>query len=295
MKKVCVFLTIVDGDKMDGIILVNKPIGMTSHDVVNQLRRILHTKKIGHCGTLDPMATGLLVVCVNKATKVLQFLMNDEKVYTAALALGKMTDTYDQEGKVIEEKDVPILTKEEVTEVLNSFLGESMQVPPMYSALKVNGKKLYEYAREGKQVEVEPRKIVIHEIELVSYQDSEIVFRCRCSKGTYIRSLCVDIASRLGTVGYMSALNREQVGVFSLEDSSTLEEIEAGNYRLISLEKALSGYQSLMIEDENIVYHGKKIHSDLEGLVVIKNKEGKVLAMYQQAGMHTLKNVRGLW
>ncbi len=295
MKKVCVFLTIVDGDKMDGIILVNKPIGMTSHDVVNQLRRILHTKKIGHCGTLDPMATGLLVVCVNKATKVLQFLMNDEKVYTAALTLGKMTDTYDQEGKIIEEKDVPILTKEEVTEVLNSFLGESMQVPPMYSALKVNGKKLYEYAREGKQVEVEPRKIVIHEIELVSYQDSEIVFRCRCSKGTYIRSLCVDIASRLGTVGYMSALNREQVGVFSLEDSSTLEEIEAGNYRLISLEKALSGYQSLMIEDENIVYHGKTIRSDLEGLVVIKNKEGKVLAMYQQAGMHTLKNVRGLW
>ena len=280
---------------MDGIILVNKPQGYTSHDVVNKLRKILGTKKVGHCGTLDPMATGLLVVCVNKATKVLQFLTSEKKEYTATLTLGKHTDSYDQEGKVLKEEVVPALSEAKVKEVLDSFIGTYDQMPPIYSAIKVNGKKLYEYAREGKEVEIEPRRVTIEEITFHSFENNEITFSCICSKGTYIRSLCVDIAERLGTIGYMSALNRSHSGIFDLKDSSTLEEIEAGNYKLISLEEALASYDDYYVKDPKGIMSGKRLKSDKDGYVVIKTLDGKVLAMYEQTGEGMLKSVRGLW
>ena len=281
---------------MNGIILINKPLNYTSHDIVGRVRRVLHTKKVGHCGTLDPMASGVLVVCVNKATKAIQFLTSDDKEYQATLRLGMATDTYDLEGEVLEKVNEPIsIDRQQVEEVLRQFLGKQKQLPPIYSAIKVNGKKLYEYAREGKTVEIEPRDIEITDIELLDIKDQEITFRVACSKGTYIRSLCVDIAKKLGYPGCMSALVRTKAGSFSLDQCVTLEQLENNEYTFISLEEAFQEMPTYIIEDENIVLHGKQIPSDLEGQVVIKNKEGKVLAIYEQTGHHTLKNVRGLW
>lgn len=179
---------------MDGILLVHKPVHMTSHDVVNRARKLLHTKKIGHCGTLDPDASGVLVLCVGKATKALQFLMSEEKEYIATLSLGSSTDTYDASGKVIEIKAFHGV--DHVDDILKSFIGKQQQYPPIYSAIKVNGKKLYEYARNNETVDIKPRDIEIKEIELLSQQGHLITFRVKCSKGTYIRSLCVDIAKK---------------------------------------------------------------------------------------------------
>ena len=197
---------------MDGILLINKPAGMTSHDVVNCIRRLLHTKKVGHCGTLDPDATGVLVLCIGKATKALQFLTSEEKEYIATLSLGKSTDTYDASGTVLETKEFQGV--DHVEEVLLSFLGAQKQMPPIYSAIKVNGKKLYEYARNGEDVHIEPRDIVIKDIQLLEQKDNIIRFQVKCSKGTYIRSLCVDIARKLGYPGHMSHLIRSQSGHF---------------------------------------------------------------------------------
>lgn len=281
--------------KVDGIILINKPSGYTSHDIVNILRKNLHTKKVGHCGTLDPDATGVLVVCVNKATKVLQFLTSDTKEYIATLSLGKATDTYDASGEILEQKEYHPIGDAMIEEVITSFLGKQKQVPPMYSAIKVNGKKLYEYARKGESVEIEPREIEILDMELLSIKDHEITFRVVCSKGTYIRSLCVDIAKKLGYPGHMASLIRSKSGKFTLENCYTLEQIETGDFSYMSIDEALSEYPQVIIEDENIVYHGKKIPSTLDTLAVICDVNGHALAMYGPDGHGNLKNVRGLW
>lgn len=280
---------------MDGILLINKPAGYTSHDIVGIVRKKLHTKKVGHCGTLDPDATGVLVVCVNKATKAIQFLMSDSKFYRATLSLGKSTDTYDASGKVLEEKEVGALSKDQVVDVLDSFLGKSKQKPPIYSAIKVNGKKLYEYARNGEEVDIKERDIEIMMIKMVSFSNNEIVFDVKCSKGTYIRSLCVDIARKLGYPGHMSHLERRQAGRFSIDDCITLEQLEKGDYTLHSIEEALDDYPKLILEDPTIVYHGKQIKSDLTGKVAIYDNQNKLLAIYESTGTGYLKNVRGLW
>ncbi len=281
---------------MDGIILINKPLNCTSHDVVNKVRKICHTKKVGHCGTLDPLASGVLVLCINKATKALQFITSEDKEYIATITLGKATDTYDLEGKITSEKEYQNdLTLKQVEETLKTFLGKQKQVPPIYSAIKVNGKKLYEYARNNEKVEIEPRDIEIYSLELLSFEKNEIKIKTHCSKGTYIRSLCVDIASALGYPGVMSSLIRTKSGHFALEDCITLEDLEQNPNQCIPIEEAFKDFKSLMIEDEKIVYHGKTISSFLEGQVAIKNKEGKILAIYEQVGKNTLKSVRGLW
>ncbi len=280
---------------MDGILLINKPAGYTSHDIVGIVRKKLHTKKVGHCGTLDPDATGVLVVCVNKATKAIQFLMSDSKFYRATLSLGKSTDTYDASGKVLEEKEVGALSKDQVVDVLDSFLGKSKQKPPIYSAIKVNGKKLYEYARNGEEVDIKERDIEIMMIKMISFSNNEIVFDVKCSKGTYIRSLCVDIARKLGYPGHMSHLERRQAGRFSIDDCITLEQLEKGDYTLHSIEEALDDYPKLILEDPTIVYHGKQIKSDLTGKVAIYDNQNKLLAIYESTGTGYLKNVRGLW
>ena len=214
---------------MDGIILINKQKNYTSHDVVNKVKRITKSK-VGHTGTLDPNATGVLPLLLGNATKISKYLINHDKEYEVLLQLGTKTDTADAEGKIIEEKDVNIdsLSEENVKKVLSTFLGKQKQIPPMYSAIKVNGKKLYQYARQGQEVEIKPREIEIYKIKLINLdkKQKQISLVVSCSKGTYIRSLCEDIADRLGTVGFMKELNRTKVGEFNIKDCVTVEEFE---------------------------------------------------------------------
>ena len=211
---------------IDGIINVRKEKGFTSHDVVAKLRGITRQKKIGHTGTLDPDATGVLPVCFGKATKLCDMLTEKEKAYEAVLLLGKTTDTQDISGEVKKECSVEGITQDQVRETILSFVGEYDQIPPMYSALKVNGKKLYELAREGVEIERKPRKIQIHRIEIREINLPEVRFEVWCSKGTYIRALCNDIGEKLGCGGCMSSLIRTKSGIFTLEESKSLDEIE---------------------------------------------------------------------
>lgn len=209
----------------NGIINVYKEQGFTSHDVVAKLRGILKQKKIGHTGTLDPEAEGVLPVCLGKATKLCELMTDKDKTYEACLRLGIQTDTQDMTGKVLKEAEVSI-AEEEVREAILSFVGDYDQIPPMYSALKVNGKKLYEYAREGIEVERKPRKVTIYTIEIEKIDLPRVWFRVSCSKGTYIRTLCNDIGEKLGCFGCMETLKRTKASVFSISDSLKLSEIE---------------------------------------------------------------------
>ena len=210
---------------INGIVNVYKEKGYTSFDVVAKMRGIFHQKRIGHTGTLDPDAEGVLPVCLGKATKVCDLLTDKDKEYKAVLLLGQATDTQDISGEVINSASVDV-TEDEVTAVINSFVGRQLQVPPMYSALKVNGKKLYELAREGKEIERKARPIVVHEIEILSENMPEFTIRVKCSKGTYIRTICHDIGQKLSCGGAMVSLKRTKVVNFGIEDSYTLSRIE---------------------------------------------------------------------
>lgn len=217
---------------MDGIILINKEKKYTSHDVVAKVKKILKVK-VGHTGTLDPNATGILPLLLSNATKISKYLINHNKEYIAELKLGVKTDTADGEGKVIAEKQVNLEEifeniNESIQQILNSFVGKTLQKPPMYSAIKVNGKKLYEYARKNEKVEVKSRQIEIYKMELIKLDLKEniIKFKVRCSKGTYIRTLCEDIAEKLNTYGYMKELQRTEVGDFKIENAITIGELE---------------------------------------------------------------------
>lgn len=278
---------------MDGLLIIDKPQKMTSHDVVNVVRKTLHTKKVGHAGTLDPDATGVLVVCVNKATKALQFLSAESKEYIATLALGEATDTYDASGKVTEKKE--FTGYDHLDEVIKQFTGDLMQVPPMYSAIKVHGKKLYEYAREGKSVEVEPRKVHIDEIEVLCEENNLITMRVACSKGTYIRSLCHDMAQALGYPGHMSALRRIRSGDFKIADAITLDDLQAGKFKIMPLEEAFRSFDAIVLDDENIARNGKLINQDIDHQVAVYSREGKLLAIYGPDGKGHLKSLRGLF
>ena len=211
---------------LDGILNVYKEQGFTSHDVVARLRGILRQKKIGHTGTLDPAAEGVLPVCLGKGTKVCDLLTDKDKTYEAVLLLGKVTDTQDTTGEVLKENSVTV-GREEAEAAIMSFVGEYDQVPPMYSALKVNGKKLYELARKGIEVERKARKVTIQEIEILEWDLPRVIFRVSCSKGTYIRTLCHDIGAKLGCGGCMERLKRTRVDHFLLKDSLKLAQIEA--------------------------------------------------------------------
>ena len=208
----------------DGIINVYKEKGYTSHDVVAKMRGILKQKKIGHTGTLDPMAEGVLPVCLGNGTKLCDLLADRTKTYRAVLLLGLETDTQDTTGVTLAEYPVAV-TEEEVKAAVLSFLGDYDQVPPMYSALKVDGKKLYELARRGKEVERKPRSITIHELELLEGEGTEYVLRVRCSKGTYVRTLCHDLGSALGCGGCMSSLRRTRAGSFTLSQAVTMQQV----------------------------------------------------------------------
>ena len=213
---------------MDGIIVINKEKGWTSNDVVQKIKHITN-EKVGHTGTLDPLATGVLPLLIGKGTSLSKYLVNHDKEYTATIKFGQKTTTGDSEGEIIEAMQVTdkMLEKEKIEEALKSFTGKIKQTPPMYSAIKVNGKKLYEYARKGQEVQIPEREIEIYEIHLigVSKEAKEITYKVSCSKGTYIRTLCEDIAKKLGTVGFMKELERTKVGDFKIEDSIKISEI----------------------------------------------------------------------
>lgn len=223
---------------MDGIIVVNKPKGITSRDVVNKACKLLNTKKIGHTGTLDPIATGVLVLCVGKATKLVEVLTKNDKEYIATVKLGILTDTLDTDGTIIEKKQAS-LDKNELENVLKSFIGMYNQEVPIYSAVKINGKKLYEYARCNEEVKLPKREVDIKEIEVLSINNNKIKFRCLVSKGTYIRSLIRDIGSSLNTYATMTSLIRTKQGKFSLEEASTINDIRSNNYHLLKIEDLL--------------------------------------------------------
>lgn len=240
---------------MDGIIIINKPKNYTSHDIVQKAKKLLN-EKVGHTGTLDPMATGVLPLLIGKGTLCSKYLINHDKIYEVQLTLGSKTDTADREGKIIEEKEIPQNTfqKEAIEKVLQSFLGKQEQIPPIYSAIKVKGKKLYEYARKGQTVEIQPRLIEIYEIKLLRMKEKEkqIEFQVHCSKGTYIRSLCEDIAERLHTVGYMSELNRIQVGEFSINEAISLQQLQEGKISYITMEELFREKQAISLEKQRL-------------------------------------------
>lgn len=257
---------------MDGIIIINKEKNYTSNDVVNIVKKITKSK-VGHTGTLDPNATGVLPLLIGNATKISKYLINHDKEYEVVLQLGIRTETADVEGKVIEEKEVTaeMLNKDNIEEKLQQFIGKQEQIPPIYSAIKVNGKKLYEYARRGQEVELKPRQIEIYSIQLVGINEKEkqISFKVKCSKGTYIRSLCEDISKKLGTVGYMKELNRLQVGEFYIKDAVTIsemkEKIEAGNLEnIITIEEIFKNNPQIQLEQEQIepYINGVKINTE---------------------------------
>lgn len=261
---------------MDGIIIVNKPKACTSHDVVYKIRKITG-EKVGHAGTLDPLATGVLPILVGKGTLCSKYLMNHDKSYIVTLQLGKKTDTGDAEGNIIQEEKVNIPWKDEkaLEKVFQSFVGKQEQVPPIYSAIKVKGKKLYEYARKGEQVEVPVRQIEIYQIKILQIEElkQQIIFQVSCSKGTYIRSLCEEIAKKLGTVGYMQELQRIQVGDFRIEQAVTMEQLEKDNIPYLSVEK--------LFEDKEAVSLGKKkLHLFLNGVKLEIGKRDGVYRIY---------------
>ena len=259
---------------MNGIIIVNKPYGYTSRDVVNILCKKFKTKKIGHTGTLDPIATGVLILCIGSATKLVEALTSDDKEYVATVELGTLTDTLDNTGNIIKEEQVNVDVNE-IKKALEKMQGVYEQEVPIYSAVKINGKKLYEYAREGIKVDLPKRMVNIKSLELINnikYENNKTSFQIRChvSKGTYIRSLVNDIAHELGTVGTMTSLNRVKQGIFNISDSYTLEDIENDNYKLLSIKEALSNVKQVIVSGEALfkikngtrlenIYHSDKV------------------------------------
>lgn len=257
---------------MDGILIVNKPKNCTSNDIVNKVKKILNTK-VGHTGTLDPNAIGVLPLLLGKGTKFSKYLINHDKKYVATLQLGIKTSTADVEGDTIEEKPVnkSIFYEDLLNHTLNSFVGKQIQTPPIYSAIKVKGKKLYEYARSNMEVEIPKREIEIYSIQLVDFssENNQIKFEVECSKGTYIRSLCEDIAKKLETVGYMKELQRAKAGKFEIGQAVTVDDIEKNinneewiNRNIIKLEDLLADNDKIIIHESNLekFYNGVKIH-----------------------------------
>lgn len=274
---------------MDGIILVNKEKGMTSRDVVNLVSRVCHTKKVGHTGTLDPMATGLLVICVGRATKLVEVLTSHQKEYIASMMFGMKTDTKDITGTVLEQR-ISHVTKEQIEIVLHDMTTTYQQEVPIYSAVKIHGKKLYEYARNGEQIELPKREVTIEQLKMIDWQDQkqELTFLTQVSKGTYIRSLVEDIATHLDTIGTMTALTRTKVGNFSLEQANTITEIKNNRFKVYTIYEVLkSMYETRQIagELEKKVLNGAKIdnHEDLD-IVFFINEKKEPLALYRREG-----------
>ena len=277
---------------MNGIIVINKEKNWTSNDVFQKIKGIFH-EKVGHTGTLDPLATGVIPILVGKGTQLSKYLINHDKEYIATIKLGYKTSTGDLEGNIVEQKEVldGMLEKDHVNGVLKQFEGKITQIPPIYSAIKVNGKKLYEYARKSQNVEIPSRNIEIYEIELISIskEDMEITYRVHCSKGTYIRTLCEDISEKLGTVGYMKELQRTRVGNFSIQNSLKITDMnnsEKVQEKFITIEKFLENKEKLELSSENM----KKF---LNGVKIRFEKKDEVYRVYYKdafVGTGTISN-----
>ena len=239
---------------MNGVLNIFKPKGMSSFDVVRVVKKVAKTGKVGHTGTLDPEATGVLPICIGRATKIIDYIMDSEKVYEVTLKLGIRTTTYDLEGEVLEERDPSHLTEEEILNSINSFKGEYSQIPPMYSALKQNGVRLYELARKGIEVERKGRLINIHNLEDIKINNPYISMKVTCSKGTYIRSLCYDIGEKLGVFATMTQLNRAKTSVFSQEKSININELTKENINdyILSMEEALEKYDKIVVNKKYV-------------------------------------------
>ena len=283
---------------MNGVILINKEKNISSFGVVAKVRKILNIKKVGHSGTLDPEATGLLPILIGNGTKISKYLIEHDKTYIAKLKLGIKTTTADGEGDILEKDDFKLNKKNEdlYKNVFNSFIGKSTQIPPIYSAIKVDGKKLYEYARKNEEVEIKPREIEIYNIKIISinYDENEIDFEVSCSKGTYIRTLCEDIAKKLETCGYMKELKRTRVDNFRIEDAITLEELENNKNneeylknKIISIENIFENKNKINLNErkKELFLNGVKLTHDLKddiylvysnnvflGLGIVQNK-----------------------
>lgn len=269
---------------MNGIVIIDKPSGMTSRDVVNKASKVFKTKKVGHTGTLDPLATGVLVLCINKATKLVSRLTADDKEYVAECILGIETDTLDIEGKVLSEKDA-LISKKDIVDTLNSFKGKYNQEVPIYSAVKIKGKKLYEYARDNIDVKLPSREINIYDIKLLGepiYENNKTRFKfsCSVSKGTYIRSLIRDIAASLNTVGIMSNLRRTKQGSFKIDDAVTIDNLSIND--IISIKDILDKKKVELSSDlEKKVLNGAKINNIYTEDEVIFIKNNKEIALYK--------------
>ena len=266
------------GKNMDGIVIINKPKNCTSHDVVKKVKKIVN-EKVGHTGTLDPNATGVLPLLIGKGTQLSKYMVEHDKTYEAILMLGEKRDTADGEGKIIEKQEIlsQNLEIENVKKALTKMLGKQQQIPPMYSAIKVNGKKLYEYARCGKNIEVQPRTIEIYNIELIDIntKEKQIKFIVSCSKGTYIRTLCEKIAENLGTIGYMKELKRIKVGKFSIEQAISTEQFEKEPEKnIITIEKFFEDKKSIEISS-------KKLELFLNGVQLTYNLEDGIYKIYE--------------
>ncbi len=269
---------------MNGIIIVDKPKGYTSRDVVNSVERLANTKKVGHGGTLDPIATGVLVIALGNGLKVLEFLSHQDKEYIATVKMGIETNTLDISGVVTNRKEFFFLDQVKLDEVLKSFIGKYMQEVPLYSSVKVGGQRLYKYAREGTKVELPKREVKIHELELISTNKDEFVIRANVSKGTYIRSLIRDIGNKLDIPCTMKELRRTKQGEFTLDDAVTMEELENGKIKPIPIDKALKGIIFVPVDEtlEKKILNGAILDNVYaEPMIGFKNKSNEVIAIYK--------------
>lgn len=267
---------------MNGILLIDKEKGVTSRDIVNEIGNFFKTKKVGHTGTLDPIATGVLVVCVGNCTKLVEILTSNDKEYIATIKLGVKTDTGDITGNIIERKDYNFAT-DNLDKVLKSFVGENTQTVPIYSAVKVNGKKLYQYARNNEEVELPKRKVIIKSIDLLDFKDDEITFKTTVSKGTYIRSLIEDICAKLNTVGTMKDLRRTRQGIYDIDDCNTLEEVKNGIYKIITKEEVLADFETYTLNEEEVIKikNGALIPKKFKNDYCVFKYNDKVIAIYK--------------
>lgn len=278
----------------DGILIIDKPIDYTSRDIVNIVSKNLKTKKVGHTGTLDPIATGVLVICIGKATKLVDYLTSTYKEYEAELILGVKTDTLDITGNILKEEK-SIKSKEEIEQVLTNMIGNYYQTVPIYSAVKINGKKLYEYAREGIDIELPKREVEIKKLELldIKYEDNKTIVKIKTlvSKGTYIRSLIEDIAINLNTIGTMKNLRRTKQGKFDIKDCYKLEDIENNRFKLISIEDTLSDLYSIEVDEEleKKIKNGAIIDNIYNKDLLLFTKNDKILAIYKKYEKNELK------
>lgn len=280
---------------MNGVILIDKPTNYTSRDIVNIVSKTIGTKKVGHTGTLDPLATGVLAICVGEGTKLVETLMCDNKIYEAEITLGLETDTLDNEGKEINRKNV-LKNKEEIEKALKQMIGTYYQEVPIYSAVKVNGKKLYEYARNGEEVILPKHEVTIFSLNLISdikYEDNLTIFKVRThvSKGTYIRSLVRDIALKLNTIGIMSELRRIKQGNFIIEQCNTLEDIRNNNFKILPIEEILKDEYIVEVNGyfEQMIKNGRVIENRYDKDTVVFKNGKKIIAIYKKDDLDSTK------